>query len=279
VLVSRNGGASLQPFALGLSTTSATLDSATLAGGDVTFRVVASDGLLTAHADSNAIALPNQPPQPHVLSPGNGAHATLGQSLNLEGVAKDLQDGTIADASLLWSSAQGALGSGARLSIATLPLGPNVLTLTATNSLGLAATSSVVVFVDADPVVLGPTLIVGPTQIGWQVVAGDLQAQTAQLDIDNRGSGTLQFTISSGASWLTASVTQGTAPATVTLTANPAGFAEGVSVDTTLTVAAVGNPTQTITVPVRLGVGNTFVVGNATPPRPDAIYRDGFDGG
>jgi hypothetical protein len=198
--------------------------------------------------------------------------------VNLEGVAKDLQDGTIADANLLWSSAQVALGAGARLSVANLPLGANVLTLTATNSLGLPAATSVTVFVDADPVSLGPTLMVGPGQIGWQVVAGELQLQTAQLDIDNRGGGTLQFTISSGASWLSASATQGTAPATITLTANPAGFAEGDSEDTTLTVAAVGNPAQTITIPVRLGVGNTFVVGNGTRPLPDAIYHDGFDG-
>jgi len=277
VFVARNGGTSLQPFALGLSLASTTIDSSSLGGGDVNFRVVASDGLLTAHADSNTITLNNKPPQPRILSPGNATHVTLGQSVNLEGVARDPQDGTIAEADLLWSSAQGALGTGAHLSVATLPLGANVLTLTATNSLGLAATSSTTVFVDADPVVLGPTLIVGPGQIGWHVVAGELEPQVAELDIDNRGGGTLQFMISSDAPWLSASATQGTAPATITLTANPAGFTEGVSEDATLTVA-VENSSQTIRVPVRLEVGNTFIFGNGTRPPPDAIYRDGFDG-
>lgn len=278
VMVARNGGTSLQPFALGLTGTGTTLDTSTLGGGDVAFRVVASDGLLTARADSNTVTLANRPPQPRVLSPGNGEHVTLGQSVNLEGVAKDFQDGTIADANLAWSSAQGALGTGARISVASLPLGANVLTLTATNSFGLAAASSVTVIVDPDPVVLGPTLIVGPTQIGWHVDAGETQLQTAAFDIENRGSGTLQFTVGSGASWLSASVTQGSAPATITLTADPAGFVDGDTEDTTLTVTAVGDPAQTIVVPVRLGVGNTFVVGNGTPPPPDAIFDDGFDG-
>ena len=258
--------------------TSANIDTATLAGGEVTFRVVASDGFLTAHADSNPVTLANKPPQPRVLVPGNGVHVTLGQSVNLEGVAKDAQDGTLADTNLAWSFPGGPIGSGARLSVANLPLGSNLVTLTATDSLGLTATSSVTVIVDADPIALGPTLIAGPGQIGWHVVAGEPGLQTAELDIGNRGSGTLQFTISSDASWLTPGVTQGTAPATVTLTANPAGFAEGMSVDTTVRIAAVGFPSQAITVPVRLAVGNTFVVGNGPPPTPDAIYRDGFDG-
>ena len=278
IMAARNGGATLQPLTLGLTDTSAAIDTSTLGGGEVTFRVVASDGLLTAHADSNPVTLANKPPQPRVLAPANGGHATLGQAVNLEGVAKDPQDGTLADASLAWSSAQGALGSGARLSVANLPLGANLLTLTATNSLGLAATSAVTVVVDADPIVLGPTLTVGPGQLGWHVTQGELQLQTAELDIGNRGGGVLQFTVSSGASWLSSTVTQGTAPATITLTANPAGFTEGVSEDTTLTISAVGFPDQAIRVPVRLSVGNTFVVGNGAPPPEDAIYHDGFDG-
>jgi YVTN family beta-propeller protein len=278
VTVSRNGGASLQPLTLGGAQTSASIDTAALAGGEVTFRVVASDGLLTAHADSNPVTLPNKPPQAQVLAPGNGVHVTLGQSINFEGVAKDAQDGTLADTHLAWSSPHGALGTGARVTAANLPLGSNVVTLTATNSLGLTATSSVTVVVVADPIELGPTLTVGPTELGWHVAAGEPTPQSAELDIGNRGSGTVQFTISSDASWLTPSVTQGTAPATVTFTADPAGFGEGVSVDATVRIVSVGSPAQSIAVPARLAVGNTFVVGNAPPPLPDAIYRNGFDG-
>ena len=278
VMASRNGGENLQPLTLGGSQTSAVIDTAALAGGEVTFHVVASDGLLTAHADSNPVTLANKPPQPRVLAPGNGVHVTLGQSINLEGAAQDPQDGTLADTHLAWSSSQGPLGSGARLTVANLPLGSHVVTLTATDSLGLSATSSVTVIVDADPIALGPTLIVGPAQLGWEVAAGDPTLQTADLEIGNRGSGTLQFTISSDASWLMPSVTQGTAPATITFTANPAGFTEGQSIDATVRIAAVGLPSQMITVPVRLAVGNTFVVGNGPPQVADAIYRDGFDG-
>jgi hypothetical protein len=278
VMASRINGENLQPLTLGASQTSAVVDTAALAGGEVTFRVVASDGFLTAHADSNPITLANKPPKLRVLAPGNGVHVTLGQSINFEGAAEDPQDGTLADTHLAWSSSQGTLGSGARLTVANLPLGSNVVTLTATDSLGLATASSVTVFVDADPIALGPTLVVGPGQLAWHVAAGELAPQTAELEIGNRGSGTLQFTISNDAAWLTPSATQGTAPATITFTANPAGFAEGESIETTVRIAAVGFPSQLISVPVRLAVGNTFVVGNGTPPLPDAIYRNGFEG-
>src|SRR4029077_4750298 len=99
----------------------AQIDTSAIGGGDVTFRVIASDGLLTGRTDSNPITLANRPPQPRVLAPANGTHVTLGQVVNLEGVARDLQDGTLADASLAWSSVHGALGIGARLSLANLP--------------------------------------------------------------------------------------------------------------------------------------------------------------
>jgi hypothetical protein len=107
----------------------------------------------------------------------------------------------------------------------------------------------------------------GPTQIGWHVAAGETQLQTAELNVGNSGSGDLQFTAQSSAAWLTLSSAGGTAPATLILTGNPAGFTEGTTGNTTVTLTAVGFPDQGITVPVTLAAGNTFVVGE-TPPVP-----------
>jgi hypothetical protein len=50
----------------------------------------------------------------------------------------------------------------------------------------------------------------------------------------------------------------GTAPATLTVTADPVGFAGGVTEEATVTLTAVGIPGQVTTVPVTLSVGNTF---------------------
>ena len=72
----------------------------------------------------------------------------------------------------------------------------------------------------------------------------------------------------------------GTAPAQLTVSANPAGILAGQILDTTLTLSAVGLPAQVITIPVRLAAGNTFDVGNAPPTaRPDLMLRDGFEAG
>jgi hypothetical protein len=107
---------------------------------------------------------------------------------------------------------------------------------------------------------------------------GEVLAQTAALDISNSGSGILQFVLSGGAPWVTPSASGGTAPTTITLSANPAGLADGQILDTSVTLTAVGLPDQVITVPVRLSVGDTFDVGNAVPPiRVDVVHRDGFE--
>ena len=275
--LARNNGVTLQPLQMGLSATSAQIDTSTLGGGSVQFRVMASDGLQTAYADSPTLVLTNKPPRPRILLPGADAHVYLGQVVNLQGEAMDSQDSAIADSGLAWSSQQGALGTGAQLSVTDLPVGVNVVTLTATNSASLTATSVIRITVDGNLDPPGPTLTAGPGQIGWQVAAGETQPQIANLYIGNRGSGTVQFTLSSGAPWLSSSATTGTAPATLTLTANPAGLANGVILDTTLTLTAVGNAAQVITVPIRLSAGDTFDVGNATPPVNDVIFHNGFE--
>ena len=185
----------------------------------------------------------------------------------------------VAGTGLAWSSQQGALGSGPRISTSALPVGVNLVTLTATNSVGVAATSTVRITVDGNLGTPGPTLTAGPGQIGWHVATGTVQLQTAQLHVGNRGSGVLQFTASSGAPWLTLSASTGTAPATLALTANPGGFPEGRSEDTVVHLTAVGVPGQVITIPVRLAVGDTFNVGNPTPPVvAEVIHHDSFEG-
>jgi hypothetical protein len=265
IFFTRDDGASFQPLMLGLSGTSILIDTTRLGGGIAQFRVMATDGVHSAFADTSPFRLIDKPPQPRILTPGDGATIYLGQLVNLEGEASDLQDGAIPETSLTWSTPGGSLGSGARLSITDLPLGVNQVTLTAINSLGLSATTTAKVTVKKGVDFPGPTLTAGPGQIGWHVGVGESQLQTAELDIGNSGSGNLEFTAQSSAPWLTLSATTGTAPATLTLTADPLGFAGGTTAEANVTLTAVGIPGQAITVPVTLSVGNTFAVGNTNP--------------
>jgi YVTN family beta-propeller protein len=263
VFFTRDGGASLQPLALGLSGTTAGFDTSDLGGGTAQIRVVATDGVQSAYADTAAFTLPNKPPRPRIVTPALGVTIHAGQLVNLEGEASDAQDGVVAESGLAWSVPGRSLGSGARVSVTDLPVGAHTITLTATNSLGLSGTTTVVVVVKAAADPRQPVLTADPGRIGWQVAAGTSDLQTAALEIGNRGGGNLDFTAESSAAWLTLSAAGGTAPARLVLTADPAGLAAGSTSEAVVTVTAAGMSGRAISVPVTLAVGNTFVAGRS----------------
>ena len=163
-------------------------------------------------------------------------------------------------ANLVWSTQRGLLGTGALLTVEQLPAGVNIITLTATNRAGIAASTSITVFVDDDLRLPGPTLSVGPSQTGWSVGANETALQTAQLSIGNAGGGTLNWTATSDAAWLTLGATSGTAPATLTLSADPRQISgSSARANVTITKVASGDqPAQIVTIPVSLTKGNAF---------------------
>jgi Viral BACON domain len=268
IFYSRDSGTTFQPVKMNATGSSTTIDTAQLGGsGTAILRVVASDGVNTAEASSAPFVMANKPPEPYILTPGDNTHIHYGQLVNFSAMAFDAQDGTVADAGLVWKNAQGAtLGVGALISLDNLPVGSNQITLTATNSVGQSASAQVTVIVDDDLNLPGPTLTAGPGQVGWHVGAGTTQAQTADITIGNAGSGALSWTASSDQPWLTLSaaggdISAGGDPATLTLTANPTGLdsEQPYSANVTLTRPASGNdPGQTIVIPVSLSIGDVL---------------------
>lgn len=85
-----------------------------------------------------------------------------------------------------------------------------------------------------------------------------------QETISNTGSGTLNYTVQSNASWLTATMGTGTAPDTLTVTANPGQLAAGVYTGTiqVISPAAINNP-QAINITFNVQ-GPTLVVSPAS---------------
>ncbi len=150
-----------------------------------------------------------------------------------------------------------------------------MVTLRAVNSADISATASVTVIVEDDLDLPGNILTAGPTQVGWQVNPGSTQLQIANISIGNAGSGSLSWTASENAGWLTLSATSGTIAAggnafTLTLTANPAGLSPKKSYSTQLILtkpSGGGVPTQTITIPVTLTVGSLHDV-----PPPKLVF-------
>lgn len=283
VAYSRDNGATFQPVTLNLTESAVQIDTAQLGGsGTAILRVTASDGVNSATADSAPFVMANKPPQPFILTPGDNTQVHYGQLVNFSGMALDAQDGTVADSGLVWKNAQGAtLGTGALLSVDDLPVGVNVITLVATNSVGEAASATVTVIVDDDLTLPGPTLSAGPGQVSWHIGAGESALQTAEVTISNAGSGNLNWTATSDQPWLTLSAAQGSVdaagdPVTLTLSANPTGLATDQShvAHLTLTKPASGNDAeQTIVILVTLSIGDVWTVAAQTLPTVEqAIY-------
>jgi hypothetical protein len=136
---SRDNGATWNPLASNLASTSYPLDAALLAGGEqALFRVLVTDGLLSA-SDTTATPLrvPNKAPLVLLLSPAGGNVFAPGQAVVLQGLATDLEDGPLSPESLRWSSDRdGALGTGSTLTLSTLSRGWHTLTLAASDSAG-----------------------------------------------------------------------------------------------------------------------------------------------
>ena len=257
ILYSRDGGATFQPVRLGVNKTQAAIDTNQLGGGTGFFRVTASDGLLTGQADSPSYSFANKPPQPQIYTPTDGLHIRYGQLVNLSGDGRDLQDGGVADAGLAWSTQKGPLGVGPLLSLTDLPIGVNIVTLTASNSMGLSASASITITVDDDLTSPGPVLSAAPLSFAWQVGAPSDPSVSGSLSLSNSGGGNLSWTAQSNAAWLSVDKLSGSAPDVLALTANHSGLQDNTIYSATLTLVGTAiNLEQTITIPVRLLIGN-----------------------
>ena len=150
LLYSNDGGAHWVLLADHLTATSYTVEVNSLAGGtDARFRVVANDGLDIGSDETKApISVPDQAPFVVISNPANGATFVPGALIVFQGSATDMEDGTLPDGALVWSSdRQGVLGTGPSLPTNTLLPGPHVIKLTATDSKGQASTLTVGVFI------------------------------------------------------------------------------------------------------------------------------------
>ena len=269
VFYSRDGGATWQPVTMGTTGNSVQFDTAQL-GGSATavFRVSVSDGVNTAEAGSAQFTMFTKAPTPSILLPAPNTHVHFGQLVNFSGVALDVQDGLVGQGGLQWGTDGGlVLGTGGLASTDQLRAGPNTVYFTATNSLGLSASASVMVYVDDDLSPSGPALSVGPTSVAWHAPAGSTTPQQALLSLTNPGTGTATWSLSVDKPWVTVTPITGTIgsadePVTLTVTGDPSGLLPNATHMATLTIVRApsggGDVTQTLSVPVSFGLGDTW---------------------
>lgn len=100
-----------------------------------------------------------------------------------------------------------------------------------------------------------PTIGVSPTSLSFTATVGGSNPANQTLSITNTGSGTLNWTASDNATWLTLAPTSGTAPSTVTASVSISGLTAG-TYNGTVTISATGASNTPVTVPVTLTVNN-----------------------
>jgi hypothetical protein len=98
-----------------------------------------------------------------------------------------------------------------------------------------------------------PVLAVAPASLSFSATAGGSPPASRTVDVTNAGAGTLSFTASDDAPWLTITPASGTAPQALTVTANQAGLAAG-NHSATITVTAAGASGSPKTVAVTFAV-------------------------
>ena len=145
-----DGGAHWRALGSGITTTHLTIDAAFVPGTDQgKFRILASDGVNTAQDESDGtFTVPNKAPEVQIVSPSDGAIYMPEQSVALIATAIDLEDGTLGDAALSWtSSLSGAVGTGQMLHVTDFITGTHVITLTATDSDGQQTSATVTIYI------------------------------------------------------------------------------------------------------------------------------------
>ncbi|MGZ6675136.1 MAG: BACON domain-containing protein, partial [Solirubrobacteraceae bacterium] len=125
-----------------------------------------------------------------------------------------------------------------------------------------------------------PVLSVSPASLSFAATQGGTGPAAQTLSVVNTGGGSLPFTATASAPWLTVSASGAAAPATVTVTANAAGLAPGTyNASVTIDGGAAGGSPRSVPV--------TLAVASAPPPPPTVLLgtatlqpnRDGVGAG
>ncbi|RME80141.1 MAG: hypothetical protein D6775_16940, partial [Caldilineae bacterium] len=147
---SLDNGATWTSLATGLTGDSYEVDSGLIPGSDsVLFKVIASDGMLSAEDVSDApMTIARHAPTVRILSPTDGRWYTPGQTAVFDGEALDLEDENLPDDAYHWTSdLDGDLGDGPSIAVDNLSPGYHTITLTVTDSDGMSGSASIQVFV------------------------------------------------------------------------------------------------------------------------------------
>jgi len=236
---------------------------------------VSANGLVTARAEGQTSVIAtvgdiSVPVQVRVqatvasvtVSPPSGT-LNVGEQLQLAAVARDA-NGNALVRTTAWSSSNAAVATvdaSGRVSAAS----PGSASIIATVE---GKSGSAAITVSA-----APAIGISPTSLSFTAIQGGSNPASRTLSISNTGGGTLSWSASDNAGWLTLSPTSGTNSGTVSVSVNIAGLNPGTH---NAVVTVTGNASNSPrTVPVTL----TITAGPAIGVTPAALSFTAMQGG
>jgi hypothetical protein len=150
VMYSVDAGNKWQTIATNLSETQLELDASSLPGSRNTLiKIIATDGVNTSTDISDAFfTVDNKPPFIVITAPAEGSFYVSNESVSLDAMATDLEDGPLYDKDIAWYTVEGQfLGNGRYLESRELNQGVHHIVAMATDSYGFSASATVTVLV------------------------------------------------------------------------------------------------------------------------------------
>ena len=177
------------------------------------FKVVANDGVLTGIQEIGPFSVVNKEPVAEIHNPLDGATFSYEQHMMLEGYGQDIEEGTLSDDKLIWSSdLDGYLGNGHLLDVSLLQVGTHMVTLTVVDSSGLQDTDQITIHVEVEIDQISPQLAATPTPLTFFYTLAGNPPASQMLSIRNLGDGILHWTATANADWISLSVIDGSTP-------------------------------------------------------------------
>lgn len=147
LLFSTDGGATWKTAGHRVRGTNETIQTDFLpATGNLTLRLVTSDGFSSVESRVSGLSVGNRAPRSRIDSPREGAEASTGTVWRLSGFARDIEDGILTNGT--WSSSRdGVLGQGVQLDGVVLSPGVHTIRFAVTDSGGSGAFAECIVTV------------------------------------------------------------------------------------------------------------------------------------
>ena len=204
---------------------------------------------MTGQDTHTGLGIPLHAPSAEIQTPNPDAVFYPTQMVSLQGSGYDLEDGTLGDAALSWSSSlDGFLGNGASLNTSELSTGTHVITLLATDSNGMTSQAQRTITISEESVPVAVNMELSPFSTGV-VVAFHSPAVQQPLTVRSLSAAELDWTASESIPWLSLDQSSGTSPADLVMTIDPTGLSVGMYSGTiTFTSPTAVNSPQMVTV-------------------------------